>query len=502
MVAISTLRKEVEKLEKLYREKKRKKNKAVSKPKVPEDWVEFCSLLTIQSGNKYVPFVPYDFQIELYNAIKNNGVTLVVKSRQMGFSQVVISILLHKAILNPAYKALILSKNGNDTSLLAKRMREMINCLRDKNLIQMENDNLQHLSILNGGKIYLLNSKPSAGRGIDSVSDILYDEAAFVDEIEETFTANDACQAMVGEESRTIVLSTPNGASGWYFDKFVGDNGDRDGLEILQRVREGELPPVQQWVDTAGWCKFVAHWKAHPIYSQNENYLIDIANRKKMPLSAVKQEYDLSFTDSAQMVFSSILVRGCCTLNELSRKREKDFDYYLSIDTATVGDDYVVATVFEHDNIANVYRMVEIYRKRHETTDYHILKMSELMDKYNPLITGIETTGGVGQVYLETLQKMFPNKTFQGIRTTGDSKPVMINKLILLMERQKILLWNNSMVTKEFLSFQRKDGKMEAMGGSHDDIVMSCAFQSIILPEYDMNERIGFKNIRVVTDKA
>jgi hypothetical protein len=465
---------------------------------IPTDWVEFCSLLTIQSGNKYVPFIPYDFQIDLYNAIRDNAVTLVVKSRQMGFSQVVLSIILHKAILNPAYKALILSKNGNDTSLLAKRMREMILCLRERNLIAMDNDNLQHLSIMGGGKIYLLNSKPSAGRGIDSVSDILYDEAAFVEEIEATFSANDACQAMVGEEARTIVLSTPNGASGWYFDKFVGDNGHRNGLEILQRVREGELAPVQQWVDDAGWCKFVAHWKAHPLYSQNKNYLIDIANRKKMPLSAVKQEYDLSFTDSAQMVFSSILVRGCCTLSELTKKRLLDFDYYLSIDTAYSGDDYVVATVFKHDYHNNKYEMIELYRKRHETTDYHILKMSELIDKYQPLITGIEVTGGVGQVYLETLQKMFPQKTFQSIRTTGDSKPVMINKLILLMEKQKILLWNNSIVTKEFLSFQRKDGKMEAITGSHDDIVMSCAFQSVILPEYDINERVGLKNIRMV----
>jgi hypothetical protein len=32
--------------------------------------------------------------------------------------------------------------------------------------------------------------------------------------------------------------------------------------------------------------------------------------------------------------------------------------------------------------------------------------------------------------------------------------------------------------------------------------VMACAFQSVILPEYDLNERVGFKNIRIVADKA
>jgi hypothetical protein len=32
---------------------------------IPTDWVDFCSLLKVRSGNKYVNLVPYDYQIDL-----------------------------------------------------------------------------------------------------------------------------------------------------------------------------------------------------------------------------------------------------------------------------------------------------------------------------------------------------------------------------------------------------------------------------------------------------
>ena len=465
--------------------------------KIPDDWVEFCKLLTIQSGNKFVPFVPYDFQIELYNAIENNSVTLVVKSRQMGFSQVVLSIILFKAVRNPAYKALILSKNGNDTSLLAKRMREMINCLKEQGMVVMENDNLQHLSILGGGKIYLLNSKPSAGRGIDSVSDILYDEAAFVDQMELTFSANDACQAMVGEEAKTIILSTPNGSSGWYYDKFISDN-PHNALDTLEQIRSGQIEPVQQWVDGSGWCKFIAHWKAHPIYQNQPNYLANIAERKKMAPSAVKQEYDLSFSESAEMVFNPMMVREVCVLDELTKEYELNYDYYITLDTATMGNDYVVCNVLKYDHINNHYEQVDMYRKRHETSDYHIYQVSQLIEQYNPLIVGIEVTGGVGQLYMEKLQQIFNGVRFKAIKTTAESKPAMISKLLLLFEQKKISLLNHRDIVKEFLSFQRIDNKMGAVSGSHDDIVMAIAFSTLIIPEFDANPFSRFDNARII----
>jgi hypothetical protein len=402
----------------------------------------------------------------------------------MGFSMTVILIFLFKAIHNPAYKAIVFSKGQKDTSELARRMRVLIDALQKYGIAQTENSNFQNISFKNGGNIYFLNSKPDAGRGIDSVSDIFYDEAGFVDKIEMTFENNIPSQEMVGNQARTIIGSTPNGQAGWYYQKLMSDNPeDKNPLEIIEKVRSGALLPTQIWTDNSGWAKYVTHWKAHPIYSQQENYLENIAKKKKVSLESVKQEYDLCFNSAASMVFLSELVKSTCILKQLDDIPKESSDYYITLDTATIGKDYVVAMVFESRD--NHYYQSEIYRKREKPSEYHIYQVSELIDKYKPIKVGIEITGGVGQVYLERLQIQHPDITFVKIRTTGESKPMMIERLNMLLEQHKLSLADSAMIRDEFLSFQKKeDGKMEAVSGSHDDIVMATAFLTMIIEDF------------------
>jgi hypothetical protein len=463
---------------------KEERSPAKSKIIIPTDWVQFCSLLEVQSGNRYVKLIPYDYQIDLYNTIESHNFTLVVKSRQMGFSMTVILIFLFKAIHNPAYKAIVFSKGQKDTSELARRMRVLIDALQKYGIAKTENNNFQNISFKNGGNIYFLNSKPDAGRGIDSVSDIFYDEAGFVDKIEMTFENNIPSQEMVGNQARTIIGSTPNGQAGWYYQKLMSDNPDeKNPLDIIEKVRSGALPPTQIWTDNSGWAKYVTHWKAHPIYSQQENYLENIARKKKVSLESVKQEYDLCFNSAASMVFLSELVKSTCHLKQLDDTPKESSDYYITLDTATIGKDYVVAMVFE--SYDDHYAQVEMYRKREKPSEYHIYQVSELIEKYKPIKVGIEITGGVGQVYLERLQIQHPDITFVKIRTTGESKPMMIERLNMLLEQNKLSLADSSMIRDEFLSFQKKeDGKMEAVSGSHDDIVMATAFLTMIIEDF------------------
>jgi hypothetical protein len=451
---------------------------------IPTDWVDFCSLLKVRSGNKYVNLVPYDYQIDLYNTIESHNFTLVVKSRQMGFSMTVILIFLFKAINNPAYTAIVFSKGQKDTSNLARRMRALVDELQRYGIGETKNSNAQNIAFKYGGDIHFLNSKPEAGRGIDSVSDIFYDEAGFIEKIEMTFEANMPSQEMVGDQARTIIGSTPNGQAGWYYQKLMSDNPDeKNPLDIIEKVRSGALPPTQIWTDNSGWAKYVTHWKAHPVYSKQGDYLENITKKKKASFESVKQEYDLCFNSAASMVFLSQLVKSTCHLKQLEDTPKESSDYYITLDTATIGKDYVVAMVFE--SYDDHYSQVEMYRKREKPSEYHIYQVSELIDKYKPIKVGIEITGGVGQVYLERLQIQHPDITFVKIRTTGESKPMMIERLNMLLEQHKLSLADSSMIRDEFLSFQKKeDGKMEAVSGSHDDIVMATAFLTMLIEDF------------------
>jgi hypothetical protein len=116
-----------------------------------------------------------------------------------------------------------------------------------------------------------------------------------------------------------------------------------------------------------------------------------------------------------------------------------------------------------------------MYRKRKQTNDYHIYQLTELIQKYNPVAVGIEVNSG-GQIYFEQLTKSNINTNIEPVKTTAVSKPVFINRLLLILEKTQLIIPNDRVVIEEFLSFRNTDGKLQAIAGRHDDIIMSLAF--------------------------
>jgi hypothetical protein len=475
----------IERLEKQYREKKRE-YEGISRKPIPDKWEDFCRLTYIRSGNKIVKFDPYEHQIKLSECIDKYYGTVAVKTRQLGITQAVVSKFLHKACKNPAYTALILSKNQDDTRKIAARIGEMITCLVPEYLT-LENDSKLHLKIKNGGQIYFRNSSPDGARGIDSVSDVLLDEAAFVEAIELIYTAVLPTTEMVGDDARIVVLSTPNGRGEWFFEQLSSNNDKVDVLEVCEQIKRKEINPTQWWVDTSGWCKFITHWLAHPLYSSKPNYLEDIQQKKKLSPAKVEQEYNLGFTDDEVSVFSAAIIQACAIGNyELTR--DDNSDYYIGIDVSFGGDDYTVAVVLKRS--VDKIEVVSLYRKRRETSDYNIYHISELIKKWEPKAIGVEVNGG-GKIYAEQLYKLHPDIEIVEVRTTEQSKPVMIERLKLTLEQEKFLFPNKCAIRDEFLTFRRQGKKMQAVNGKYDDCIMGSAIALATITECEATNVFG-----------
>ena len=78
------------------------------------------------------------------------------------------------------------------------------------------------MSYSNGSRIKADTSSPDAARS-ESLSLLILDEAAFIPKIDDIWTASKMTLATGG---RCIALSTPNGATGWFHDIWVGaENG-------------------------------------------------------------------------------------------------------------------------------------------------------------------------------------------------------------------------------------------------------------------------------------
>lgn len=459
---------------------------------VPNSWAEFAPLSQIRSGVRVVPFEPYEYQKRLIENVEKHYATVVAKTRQLGITETIANYFLWKAVRFPGYVAVVLSKGGADTSNVAKRIRVMANSLVPLGL-EFENDAVTDLKLKNGGRIIFRPSTPNGVRGLESVSDILFDECAFVDLIEQIYTSAIPSTEMLGDAARLIFVSTPNGKSGFYWDKLALNNREIDAEKICEDIKEGKVEPIQYWTDENEWCKFIVHWKAHPIYGQNPNYLEDIRKKKQLSESSVQQEYNLSFNESEVIVFSNELVRVNAIGNYEKPDRSKR--YYLGLDTSTIGDDYTVAIVLSENK--GSFNVASLYRQRKKSMEYNLEKVSQLIQDYRPAKVGIETTGGTGQIYLEQLTNKFPSIKFEPIKTTGDSKPQMIDRLLLALEKRK-LTYAPGIITDELLSFRRVGTKLrqlEAVQGKHDDTVMSLAFALAVSPFNEKRSTFSFSSL-------
>lgn len=281
-------------------EKKQNKSSESNLKKVPKNFSHFCSLLSIRSGKKIIKFDLYPYQIDLINSISKTPNTIVLKSRQMGITETIGALFLHKACLNPGYAAVVLSRSQSDTGNVAKRVRRMLDSIPEYAIA--ENDNLQRIKIKNGGEIFFRQSTPDGCRGLESISDIFYDEWAFVKEASRIYDASIPTTSTCGTDARIIMVSTPNGKSGLYWDTLSSGNGF-DIEKKIDEIRSGKTKPSQSWIDDSGWCNHVCHFKAHPIYGAKENYLDEIAHRFKLSKEVVQREYDLCFEDGISNVF-------------------------------------------------------------------------------------------------------------------------------------------------------------------------------------------------------
>ena len=456
------------------RYRKNKNSGTGIKKVIPTDWVEFANLCKIRSGASVVNFNPYDYQKTLINQISNHQTTVIAKTRQLGITETIANYFLFKACHNEGYLAVIFSKTQTDTSNVAKRIRRQIQSLHE--YISTQTDSLTDIQINGGGRILFRNSTPNGARGLESVSDILYDEASFTDEIEEIYKSSIPCTTIVGKDARIIINSTPNGQSGWYWDKLTSNNGSKDILEICQEIREDRINPAQYWTDENRWCKFILHWLAHPEFSkQKDNYLEDIKRRFELPDDMVQQEYNLSFTDSESIVFEPSLVKQ----NATGEYKECDEGgiYYFGVDTSLLGNDYTVCVILQE--IDEIFHLVKMYRERKKTHEYNIYQIGELIEKYQPITVGIEVNSG-GQNYFESLTKAHLNIDIKAIKTTGQSKPIMINKLIMALEKGLLVYPNDNKIIEEFLSFRKNNEKLEAISGKHDDIIMALSFAIMV----------------------
>lgn len=220
---------------------------------------------------------------------------LVVKARQIGFSQAIALEAVHEAIYRPDSTILLVSRNGDLAVNLLGYCYTAIAGLDDIPTLVKTNES--EMGFANGSRIKSLPANRSTARGFAGRS-VYLDEYAYIEFAPEIFAG---VSPIVGHGGRLTVCSTPDGRGNHFYQLWAGIEG-------------------------GAWSRHIVPWRECPAYDQAWYE----RERPKYTAQAWGSEYEASFIASADSVFDAADVEACA-------------DGWRGLRDAQLGRDYVTA---------------------------------------------------------------------------------------------------------------------------------------------------------------
>jgi len=203
---------------------------------------------------------------------------LIVKARQIGFSQVIALEAVHEAIYQPDSTILLVSRNGELAASLLGYCYNAIAGLTD--IPELTKTNESEMGLANGSRIKSLPANRSTGRGFTGRS-VYLDEYAYLEYAQDIYQG---VSPILGHGGRLTVCSTPDGRGNHFYQLYAG-------------------------IDGGSWSRHVVPWRECPTYDQAWYE----RERPKYTAASWASEYDCDFVASGQAVFNTADVEACAT---------------------------------------------------------------------------------------------------------------------------------------------------------------------------------------------
>jgi hypothetical protein len=366
----------------------------------PLEWA--CSQATIVHPTRgRIPFAPYPYQRDFLAGYAQPR-RLILKARQIGFSQVFALEALYAAIHEPESTILLVSRSQDLAVNLLRSCYQTYANLRSAPDLTKENESEMGLS--NGSRIKSIPANRSTGRGF-AATRVYLDEFAYAAYAEDIYQS---VSPAVAQGGTLVIGSTPNGSGNLFHELYQSGTGfDRQAVPwwhcpayYTDAERQAGIPPKQ-----SAW------------YSKNA---------PSYPASVFAAEYDCDFALSGLALFSiSDIDRACAPYTPPSAGQ-----FLTTVDVGRRNDATVINT-FEISQ--KPYRRVAF--ERLERLSYPLIQQRiEARARQYPGRLIIESNG-IGDPLIENL-----NVRAESFITTARSKLQALQALQLLFEQAHILL--------------------------------------------------------------
>ena len=442
-----------------------------------------CGKDPVYFANKYlkvqhptrglVQFDTYPFQDDCLNAFIDHRFNIILKSRQLGISTLTAAYAVWLAAFYKDKNVLVIATKLAVAQNFIKKVKVAIRSMPPWLLLpEITGNNKQTVEFSNGSQIKAVPTSDDAGRS-EALSLLIVDEAAFVRNFDTLWTS---LYPTLSTGGRTVVLSTPNGVGGQYYD-------------LWQKAESGEneFNPIK------------LPWDVHPEHDQ-EWFEAECKNFTKKQIA---QELLCDFAASGDTFFSNSEIEkvGMSIRTPIERWGPEmgvwvwkyslsENKYVISADVAR-GDsaDYSTFHVIDTDESEVVAEF-----KGKVPPDQFAILLAEAGKRYNNALLCPENNTYGYAVIMKLRDLGYTNLYFKnekdkfnavyglgevpiakvGFTTSGQSRGQILTKIEEVIRNGKIGIYS-SRFYDEMKTFVWTGTKAQAMKGKHDDLIMSLA---------------------------
>lgn len=433
-----------------------------------------------------INFDLYDFQEKTLKQFPEHRYTIILKGRQLGLSTLVAAYALWKMIFTDDFKVLIIATTQDVAKELLLKIQLMYLNLPVwiRKTAKEDVFNKLELTFKNGSSVKAVSSSEKSARS-PSISLLLVDESAFIDNMDEIWTA---AQATLSTGGDCIMLSTPNGMGNLFHRIWI------DAIE--QRVEDLDEPfnPIK------------LKWDLHP--DRDADWAKNTLH--KLGVRQFAQEHDCDFISSGHTVIEGLIIEWYAQ-NVVKDPIEKRYsgDMWLW-DFPNYSKDYMVVadpargdgTDYSAFHIFDVETMIQVaeYKSKIGTREFGHMVTNVAVEWNNALLVIENNSYGwdVVQVAMDrkynNLYYSYKNDPFfdenihlrknidlknkkdmtPGFTTSHKARMNMISKLEIYF-REKSVIIQSLRTIEELRTFLWIKGKAQAQEGYNDDLVMSLS---------------------------
>lgn len=219
----------------------------------------FCQnfVKIVDNNNELIPFKWNDAQKDFW---KNRGrFNIIAKTRQLGFSTMMLGIMLWSAIRLPNSDYLMIADKGENTQNLFQRLKNMYDSLPDEIKIKQKRSNKYELLLENGSRISVQTAgHKELGRGFSCQIIHLSEFAFWTDDAQERGLISLEQALLKNKDAFLCIESTSNGIGNKYYQIYKdAEKGHSKykaffygwGSKVHRQMFKYEIEEARKWAE-------------------------------------------------------------------------------------------------------------------------------------------------------------------------------------------------------------------------------------------------------------